>query len=155
MKRVILTICSLPTFFLFLGFTSCEDDGDTVKPTIELESPAEGAVLKTGSAIHLEMSLDDNEMLSSYKVDIHDAAGHTHETKAESSDETVIFTYSNSWSISGSKNAQIHHHEIEIPENAAHGAYHFLVYCTDASGNESYVVRNITLSDEGDDGHHE
>jgi hypothetical protein len=148
MKRVILTLCSLPV--IFSGFTSC-DDGDTTKPAIELLSPAEGAILKTGSNIHLEMNLEDNEMLSSYKIDIHDAAGHGHDTQAE----TVAFTYSKSWSISGSKNTHIHHHEIPIPEDAKHGAYHFMVYCTDASGNESYAVHNITLSNEGDDGHHE
>lgn len=143
MKRVILIICSLTAILSF--FTSC-DEGDTVKPVIELVSPADGAVLEAGSAIHLEMVLEDNEMLSSYKIDIHEAAGHEHDTKAESADETA-FTFSKSWNVSGSKNAHVHHHEIIIPENAEHGEYHFMVYCTDASGNEVYVVRTITISE--------
>jgi len=152
--KILFTIYSV--LVISFGFTSCSNnDGDTTKPTIELISPIEGAILKVGSHIHLEMDLEDNEMLSSYKIDIHDASGHTHDTKAESSGETVTFTFSKSWDVSGNKNKYVHHHEIEIPANAKHGAYHFMVYCTDTSGNESYVVRNITLSDEGDDGHHE
>lgn len=154
MKRVIVTIYSL--LAISLGFTSCSDDAsDTVKPTIELISPEEEATLAVGSEIHLEMILEDNEMLSSYKIDIHDAAGHTHASKAENTGETVTFTYSKSWDISGSKNTHVHHHEILIPENAKHGAYHFMVYCTDTSGNESFIVRNITLDEEGEDGHHD
>lgn len=152
--KINLTIYSL--LVIFLGFTSCSDDtGDTAKPAIELISPAEGAILKVGSTIHLEMNLEDNEMLSSYKIDIHDASGHTHDTKAENTGETVVFTFNKSWDVSGNKNKYVHHHEIQIPANARHGAYHFMVYCTDTSGNESYVVHNITLSDKGDDGHHD
>lgn len=158
MKTKTKTILALYSLLAFtFSFTSCSDDkGDTTKPTIELTSPIEGAILKVGSHIHLEMDLEDNEMLSSYKIDIHDASGHTHaSTKAESTGETVVFTFSKSWDVSGNKNKYVHHHEIQIPADAKHGAYHFMVYCTDTSGNESYVVRNITLSDEGDDGHHE
>lgn len=155
MKTTVLSAIIL--FTLSFGLISCsEDSSDTVKPTILLNAPEEGALLKVGSHIHFEMDLEDNEELRSYKVEIHsNFDNHGHDTKAESTDETVAFSFNRSWDVSGSKNAHIHHHEIEIPANATHGAYHFMVYCTDAAGNESHLARNITLSEEGHDGHHD
>lgn len=134
---------------------SC-DDGDTTKPVINLIEPEEGAELQIGSVhgVHLEMDLSDDEMLASYKVDIHNSDdGHVH-SKAEET-PNVSFAFSKSWDVSGKKNAHIHHHEITIPANAKPGKYHLMVYCTDASGNEAYVARNIVLSYEGDTGEHE
>ncbi len=149
---------SIKTLFIsvlvLLSFNACSsDDGDTTKPVINLISPAEGADLRVGNqdGIHLEMDLEDNENLASYKIDIHsNFDGHTH--KAEG--ETTAFSFSKSWNVTG-KNAHIHHHEIIIPENATHGKYHLMVYCVDAAGNESYVARNITLSEEGEDDHND
>jgi hypothetical protein len=132
-------------------FTSCED-GDTLKPVINLIEPEEGAALRIGSenGVHFEMELSDNEMLKSYKVEIHnnfDDHGHL-----RSDEETVPFTFDKTWDLSGKKNTYIHHHEIKIPANATPGNYHLMVYCTDAAGNESYVARNIVLSyDAADD----
>lgn len=135
-------------FCMTYVFTSCsDDDGDSVKPVISLHAPKEGAELKIGGDIHFDMDLEDNDLLKSYKVEIHNNFdGHGH-TKAENTVETVHFTFNKSWDdIAGKKSAHIHHHEIKIPENATPGNYHFMVYCTDASGNESYVARNIILS---------
>lgn len=147
------------TLFITLSFglIACSDnDGDTIKPTITLNAPAEGTTLKVGSNIHFDMDLEDNEELRSYKVEIHNNFNnHGHGTKAESSGEIVDFSFNRSWDVSGVKNTHIHHHDIEIPANATHGAYHFMVYCTDAAGNESYIARNIILSDEGQDGQHD
>lgn len=139
-------------------FVSCSDDekqGDTTKPVINLIAPAEGAVLAVGTHIHFDMELEDDVMLGSYKVEIHNNFdGHDH-TKAEAgTGETTPFAYNNSWNVSGQKQAKIHHHEIEIPANATHGNYHLMVYCTDAAGNESYVARNIVLAKEGETGEH-
>lgn len=152
--RILLIVLSI--IAISFGFTSCsDDDGDTTKPIITLHAPEEGAKLKVDSHIHFDMYLEDNEELRSYKVEIHNNFdGHGH-TKAESTGETVDFSFNRSWDVSGLKNKNIHHHEIEIPANATHGAYHFMVYCTDAAGNESYVARNIVISDTGDDGQHE
>lgn len=145
--KVFSTIYSLMA--LSLLFTSCSDEkGDTTKPVIELHAPTEGAILKVGSSIHFDMDLSDNEMLASYRVEIHGADGHDHQTKASGS------IMDKSWDISGHRNIHIHHHDIQIPADVPHGDYHFMVYCLDAAGNMTYVVRNITLSDEGDDGHH-
>lgn len=137
-------------------FVSCSDDdkqGDTTKPVINLIAPAEGTVLKAGSHIHFDMTLEDDVMLKSYKVEIHNNFdGHEH-TKAETG-ETTPFSYNNSWDVSGQKNATIHHHDVEIPADATHGNYHLMVYCTDAAGNESYVARNIVIDEEGETGEH-
>ena len=135
---------------------SCSDDekqGDTTKPVITLNAPAEGAALQPGSHIHFDMDLEDDVMLGSYKVEIHNNFdGHTH-TKVEAG-ETTPFAYNNSWDVSDKKSHHIHHHEIEIPANATEGNYHFMVYCTDAAGNESYVARNIVLSKDRETGEH-
>lgn len=148
-----LTLISLTAFM-----ASCSDDdkGDTTPPTINLIDPAEGEELLIGDAsgVHLEMELSDNEMLASYKIDIHsNFDGHNHSRAKET--ETVAFSLQKSWDVSGQKNAHIHHHEIVIPENATPGNYHMMVYCTDAAGNESYVARNIVLSHDAESHEHE
>ncbi|MDR1091797.1 MAG: DUF4625 domain-containing protein [Prevotella sp.] len=151
-KYLLLSISIIATVFLF---TSCDsdDNGDTTPPVINLISPVEDGILKIGGehGIHLDMELSDNEMLSSYKVEIHnDFDGHTHTSSLKSA-ETTPFSFQKSWDLSGQKTAKIHHHEIIIPENATPGNYHLMVYCTDAAGNESYVARDIVLSHDGDD----
>lgn len=142
----------------FSMFTSCGDDddekSDTTKPVIALDEPAEGDSLKIGAPVHLEMDLSDNEKLKSYKVDIHNNFdGHNHALKAATS--TEAFTYNHSWDVSGLKNTHIHHHEIVIPENATPGKYHLMVYCTDEAGNETFIARNIVLSNDVEADHDE
>ncbi len=145
----------------FASFISCDnkEDSDTTKPVIDLIEPADGEVLEIGDehGIHLDMLLEDNEMLGSYLVDIHPnfGDGHTHAHAKAASSETKDFNFKRSWDLSGKKNADVHHHEILIPADATPGKYHFMVYCTDTSGNESFIVRNITLDEEGEDGHHD
>jgi hypothetical protein len=137
----------------FAFITSCSDDDseDTSKPVIDLHEPADGDTLFIGYDTHLEMDLSDNEKLKSYKVDIHnnfDDHGHTKSTSANEA-----WTFTKSWDVSGLKNTHIHHHEIVIPTTVngspiAKGKYHFMIYCTDEAGNESYVVRSVVI-DEG------
>ena len=144
----------------FVTMTSCDDkDGDTVKPVINLIEPGEGDIVEIGDehGIHLDMTLSDNEMLREYKVDIHpvfDGHSHSHELRAPEPEETTVdFYFQKSWSVAGKKNTPVHHHEIMVPANATPGEYHFMVYCTDAAGNEEYAVRTIVLSTEGGGGH--
>lgn len=139
--------------FIFLVFTnssmaacSGNDDGDTSKPVITFNSPEQGATLLIGEAhmVHFDADFEDNEMLASYKIDIHNNFdGHGH-TRAD--DGRVPFAFNRSWELPGQRNAHIHHHEIVIPDNAAPGKYHFLVYCSDKAGNESIAVRDIVLA---------
>lgn len=154
-KILFLSIISIITS---ISFTSCsnDNDGDTTPPVINLTAPTEGAVLNIGSDIHFDMELSDNEMLSSYKVEIHNNFdGHNHTKSLKAEDGTTAFAFQKTWSVTGQKIAKIHHHEIIIPENATPGNYHLMVYCTDAAGNESYVARNIVLSHDGEDGDHD
>ena len=64
-----LSIISI-LFFSFL-FVSCskEDEGDTIKPVIDLLEPEEGAILRIGSShgVHFEMNLHDIEAIASYE----------------------------------------------------------------------------------------
>jgi hypothetical protein len=141
------------TAISFAVFSSCDndDDADTVKPVIDLVEPEEGATLIIGDehGVHFDMELSDNVMLKSYKVNVHpnfDGHAHTHSAASKSlSAETVDFTFEKSWDLPEQKNADIHHHEIKIPENATPGNYHLMVYCTDAAGNEAHIARNVIL----------
>lgn len=144
------TIIALFTISSFI-FVSCDktDDmvPDTVKPTISLTEPEEGQNLKIGSTtgVHFEVDLADDVMLKSYKIEIHNNFDHhSHGTRAASS--TIPFTFNKAYDVTGKRTAHIHHHEIIIPANAAPGDYHFMLYCTDAAGNESFIARNIVLS---------
>lgn len=156
MKTTILkTFVLLFLTSTFITACSSDNDGDTTAPTINLIAPAEGATLKIGDAhgVHFDMEVSDNEGLASYKVEIHNNFdGHTH-TRAE--DATTPFAFNRSWDLEGVKNKKIHHHEIIIPENATPGNYHLMVFCSDTSGNEAYVARNIILSNEVEDDNHE
>lgn len=158
------TKINLLSFLLLIVFSvsmfiSCSNDetGDTTSPAINLIAPTEGAILKIGSDVHFDLELSDNEMLASYKVEIHNNFdGHQHNRSmsahgsAVNEDGTEPFFFQKVWDVSGQKNTKIHHHEIIISENATPGAYHLMIYCTDAAGNESYVARNIMLSHDGE-----
>jgi hypothetical protein len=141
---------------------SCEsgdENGDTTRPVINLIEPAQDDVLEIGESVHFEMEVSDNDQLREYKVEIHsNFDGHQHSAlrAGEYEGETVDFFFEHTWSdISGKKNAMVHHHEIVIPANATPGDYHLEVFCTDASGNEAFVVRDIELSYEGGEHDHD
>ena len=116
-------------------FSSCDNDdsSDTTKPLIELHEPEEGQALEIGN-----------------EHGVH----HSHGGNSRAAQETVDFSFNRSYDVSGQKTAHIHHHDIVIPANATAGDYHLMVYCTDAAGNESYIARNIKLSNEVEDEDH-
>jgi hypothetical protein len=150
--KIFLFVSFIFVIFLTL-FISCEkNESDTTKPAIHLIEPAEGDTLQIGGehGIHLEMELSDDVMLGSYKVNIHHNFDRHDHTRAFT-DEAIPFSFERSWDLSGKKSTLIHHHEILIPDTVAAGDYHFMVYCTDAAGNESYVTRNVVLSHDAGD----
>jgi hypothetical protein len=156
MKTKINFYLACLTAISFVAFASCdENDGDTTKPVITLKAPAEGDTLHIGEEVHLEMDLEDDVMLKSYKVNIHpNFNNHAHTTALPKAAETEGFEYNRSWEVE-QRNAGIHHHEIVIDSAATPGKYHFMVYCTDAAGNEALVTRGVVLSaEEGEEHDH-
>ena len=144
-----------------ISFVSCSKEKDSEKPIITLIAPEEDEPIKPGSDVHFDMELSDNEALKSYKVNVHYAGdGHSHAPIYNAGEETVSFEQT--WleadfvkageeAIEGKRNAHIHHHHIEIPTSVGgkkltEGHYHFMVYCTDMAGNESFVAREIEIS---------
>ncbi|MFI3305658.1 MAG: DUF4625 domain-containing protein [Rikenellaceae bacterium] len=160
---------------------SCEKDGDTTKPVIELTEPEDVEEFLPGSEICVEMDLSDDVALASFKINVHNAFnGHTHDTDGDTDTHTDTDTeadtdhdhddnyntdtesafYYNMTSeelgidVSGLRNSHQHIH-VEIPELAAYGDYHIMVYCYDTSGNESYVARSIAITDDADEHEHD
>jgi hypothetical protein len=145
----------ISVFMIALAFTaflfSCnKDENDTSKPVIVLHEPAESDTLFIGHEVHLDVELSDDVKLKSYKVDIHsnfDGHGHTKSTLAD-----VAWAFSKTWDVSGLRNTDIHHHEIEVPTTIngspiAKGNYHFSVYVTDEAGNESKIIVSVVVEE--------
>ncbi len=154
MKKVrFLVAIMLMTSIFFVA--SCEKDKvDTQKPVITISAPQEEEALYIGAEIHFEVDFTDDTELKSYKVDIHsNFNGHTH--KGTNSD-SVAWSFQQSWNFdAGQKNAHIHHHEIVIPsefngKKISQGDYHFMIYCTDAAGNESWIAIPVEIMESAD-----
>ena len=136
-----------------VSFSACdEEDADTTKPVITLDEPEDGDSLRIGESVHFECDFSDDEALGSYLIEIHNNFdGHGHKTRA---DETVPFSIKKSYDLNNLRNTHVHHHDIVISDNATPGAYHLVVYCTDAAGNQSMVARDIILSHDAESHHH-
>lgn len=142
--------------FLFLtiaifGFVACSDEEiDTEKPVIQLNEPITHANFHPGDEIHFDAEFSDNVALKQFKIDIHSGEGHDHKS-GQDDDHGLDWSYEYIGELQG-HNQQLQMH-IDIPEDAKHGEYHFLVYCTDEAGNESFVAIEIEIED--DDHHHD
>ena len=167
-----------------VGFVSCENENlDNEKPVVQIVSPVEDEMVRPGNDIHFEVELSDNVALSSYKVNMHGAFdGHDHGVGGTRNTinltETDSVEFSKTWlesdfialgeePIAGMRNATIHHHHIEIPATITRtingeqkemplkeGHYHFIVYCSDESGQESFATTEIVISYDADDHDH-
>ena len=173
-KKNVLFLTSL----ILLGaaaFVSCEkEEVDNEKPVIRLIAPEEGEEIRPGSDIHFDVEFSDNVGLGSYKVDIHWGEGHTHSAtlstrageESEPFERTWLeseFIVSGDEPIAGKRSVTVHHHHIVIPQTITvegvekpikEGHYHFMVYCTDAAGLETFVAREIVISSEADEHDH-
>ncbi len=150
-----LKIYSILTIFLAFTFASCEKEeaADTTSPVIQLDEPEDGDELLIGVGVHFECDFSDDVMLGSYLIEIHNNFdGHSHSTTVRAGEEPFFFK--KSYDLSGYRNKHEHHHDIVIPENAAPGNYHLVVYCTDEAGNQSLVAREIVLSHDAEEHHH-
>ncbi|MDO5523358.1 MAG: DUF4625 domain-containing protein [Bacteroidia bacterium] len=167
MKKMLLASVFAMSIFTF---TSCEKTVlDNAKPTINLVAPAEGEVIKPGSDIHFDAVLTDDVALKSYKINIHGAFdGHSHSAATRTTADAVAFE--KTWveadfiklgdePVLGKKQANLHHHHMVIPSEIGgkpvkEGHYHFIIYCTDEAGNESFVAREIEISYSGEEHAH-
>ena len=159
MKRSIFTsITLLSCLALATAFTGCKEEPiDTTKPVIELIEPEDNDSLRIGdeNGVHFEMKLSDNDLVKSYKIDVHnnfDGHSHTRDLR-HGDDQTKPFSFNKEYTVN-QRNASIHHHDIKIPADATPGEYHLLVYCVDRSGNESMVARTVILSKDAPGDHH-
>lgn len=152
----IFSIVSLLALFSLVSVSCKDSDSDTTKPVISLIDPQEGEAVKIGGDMHLEMDLSDDVMLKSYMIEIHnnfDHHSHGSSRAAATDGQTVNFSFNKSYDLSGKRSAHIHQHDVVIPANATPGDYHLMIYCTDASGNETYVARKIVLSTTAEEHH--
>lgn len=155
---------------LSLVFVGCDKvEVDNQKPMIRLIEPADDEVVMPGEVLHLKMELSDNVALASYKVNIHGAFdGHSHNSGTRSATDSIAFE--RTWletdfiahgetPIVGKQQVTVEHQHIKIPATISRtvngvaeemplkeGHYHFIVYCTDESGQESYVAKEIFIS---------
>lgn len=143
-----------------IAFTYCSkdeddpvDEKDTIKPQINLTSPANETEFLPGDAIAFSAVLSDDKELGSYKIDIHPGEGHNH----KSTSDNGAWSYQKSWSLpEGSTNETVNHSEIVIPLEVdgvptMPGDYHFLVYCTDKAGNEEFVAHDVIIVEPADE----
>ncbi|MCS6904570.1 MAG: DUF4625 domain-containing protein [Bacteroidia bacterium] len=149
MKKLELIIVSLS---LLLAIWSCKKDEDKPKPVVDNTRPIISNVttgkadntFQVGQTIQLRARLSDDTELGQYKVEIHENFdGHSHGKTSS----TTPFEYKKIVNISGKAHDLVQ--DIKIPENAASGPYHLLIYCLDKQGNEAEFVLidlNITNS---------
>ena len=162
---LLLTVSSLATVFV-----ACEKvDVDSQKPVISIIEPSTDEVVNPGDAVHFKVMFSDNMALASYKVNIHGAFdGHSHNSGTRSATDSIAFE--RTWletdfialgetPIVGKQQVTVEHQHIKIPATISRtvngvaeemplkeGHYHFIVYCTDESGQESYVAKEIFIS---------
>ena len=172
--RIVLLMLAAVT-----AFSGCDSEEiDTAKPQILLIEPAEEEAYAPGSAIHFMVTLSDNEALASYKVNIHGAFdGHDHSassplrtgkaiTRATEDSMALEITWLESdfiklgeEPIAGKRSVTIQHHLMQVPDSVngrpvKEGHYHFTVYCTDSSGQESFIAREIVIAYDAEEHKH-
>jgi hypothetical protein len=160
MKKQNLLYAVAALAFILISVSCEKDKGDTQAPTIELKGPKNGDTLWVGTHIHFEAEFADNVELRSYKIDIHsNFNNHSHKSTTHDHNDLKEWKFQQSWDFeAGLRNAHIHHHSITIPETVdghevATGKYHFMVYCIDKAGNESWVAVEVVIAEDHDDDH--
>ncbi len=145
---LILAFLAIP----LLSACDNDDDVDTTKPVIEIESPADHAHFHAGDDFDLKALITDNDELASWKISVHyNEDGHSHQKSARAStEEEAEVEWQQEWS--GTFEASLKSFEltqtITIPANAEHGEYHLGVFALDQSGNEQVVFIEIEVEGE-------
>ncbi len=124
-----------------LLIAACSDeDIDTEKPMMIVYSPGEGQEFRPGDNINFLAEFTDNVGLSEYKIDIHYGGDHEHKKHEDNLDS---WHYEYIGELSGKE--QEVYLEIETPSELRTGEYHFIVFLSDLSGNESVGVIEIHI----------
>lgn len=126
-------------------FSCSKDDDDSTAPIVSgmeigLNNSKE---LHQGGELHIEFEVSDNEGLDYYTVEIH----------PEMKSTTAEWEYENTWYFDGQpKNDMVHHHEINIAEDADLGPYHFHMKVADINGNVTTIEEEVEMHEavEGD-----
>ncbi|MBF6596963.1 MAG: DUF4625 domain-containing protein [Fermentimonas sp.] len=170
-KSVLITAIVLKAV---LGLVSCDSENlDNERPVVKVILPSEDELVIPGSDIHFEVEMSDNAALSSYKVNIHgafDGHGHGEALSATTRAASDSVEFSRTWlesdfialgeePISGKTKVSVKHHHMKIPASVTRtidgeqkemplkeGHYHFIVYCTDEAGQESFASKEIFIS---------
>lgn len=149
MSRLTRACAILIAFGTLLSLGACIET-DTVTPDIEVLSstPApqpfmvcgimeDGVyVVRSNETLTMEVRFSDNEALSQYKLDIHNAFDcHGHVRMAAPQDEAIEWIILEVEDISGTEHMQTL--ELTPPANPAAGLYHFHIQVIDKEGNQS------------------
>lgn len=145
-------------FYLFtitaaLGLTSCSDDDssdglDNQAPVVTIHEPTTDETADAGGEVHLDVELEDDVELASYKIEVHnDFDGHTHD-RPFGVEQTIPWSLNQTQELDpGQTNYTIHQH-LEIPENAAEGAYHLGIIALDQAGNQTEAYVEIIVGED-------
>ena len=151
----IVTLIALVSIF-FTACSSDDDNGglDNQAPVITINEPTAEEAFSVGGEIHLDIDVEDDRALASYKIDIHNNFdGHDH-GRPSSTTSVEPWSLSQTFEIeAGNTSFNIHDH-LEIPENIAEGEYHLGIFVVDAAGNQSEAFVEIIVGEaHGDEDH--
>jgi hypothetical protein len=133
-KSLTLIVALLAT----VGFTSCneeeEPEAEIAKPTISNLEVGDSNSMKAevGHELHLDAEIVAEGKIDKIKVELHPEDGPGEDIEAE-------YT-----SYAGLKNADFHE-DLEIPDSAAVGEYHFHMTVIDQEGQSTSVEAEVEI----------
>lgn len=148
-RRQILIILILSSIFTGCIFSG-SDLIDITAPEIDVHEPHERDELAAGEFITFDATFMDDLELGSYSIDVHDNLdGHGHGRIAQPKDDPALdrWIFKKNYSIPEGyiMFAAQHDDDIEIPENAMAGPYHFIVQAVDRAGNATNYQDGSTV----------
>ncbi|MBW2961611.1 DUF4625 domain-containing protein [Mesonia aestuariivivens] len=143
------------TLITILGLASCSSDDDSsngldnLPPVISINEPTQDEAVAVGGEVHLDVDLEDDVELASYKIDVHnDFDGHTHTSRPSSIQQTLPWALSQTEELEAGQTAHHIHKHLEVPANAAEGAYHVGIIALDQAGNQSEAYVKIIVGED-------
>ena len=145
-------------FYLFtitaaLGLTSCSDDDssdglDNQAPVVTIHEPTTDEAVAVGGEVHLDVELEDDVELASYKIEVHnDFDGHDHD-RPFGVEQTIPWSLSQTQELEPGQTTYNIHEHLEVPANAAEGAYHLGIIALDQAGNQTEAYVEIIVGED-------